>query len=176
MLSCQLPASCSVPVGSVRYGRPSRCLRLPRLTIDCRCTACAPMLIPAPAVGVADLDHRARGCRSRFAACIITALGNMQPSQQMCWNVLVRLPVVVAQPVAGVLDDVELAVGVGRQAVAAGLVVGAGAVDRARRSGRRGSRSSTGAARAVSFCSASSRIAWSFQSKSAGRMRSSGAL
>ena len=88
-----------------------------------------------------------RGCRSRSSAGLITSFGNMQPSQQMCWNLRVTLAVLVAQPEAGVLDDVELAVGIERQAVAAGLVVRAGAVDGARRSGRRGSRSSTGAAR-----------------------------
>ncbi len=87
----------------------------------------------------------------------------------MCWTALGRLAALVAQPEAGVLGDVELAVGIGRQAVAAGLVVRAGAVDRARRSGRRGSRSSTAAARRSASCSASSSVAWSFQSKSFGQ-------
>ena len=59
----------------------------------------------------------------------ITELGNMQPSQQMWWKALVGLPSVVAHPESGDGDDVELAVGVAGQAVAAGLVVRAGAVD-----------------------------------------------
>ena len=42
-----------------------------------------------------------------------------------------QVAVLVAEPEAGVLGDVELAVGVVAQAVAAGLVVGAGAEDRA---------------------------------------------
>ena len=53
----------------------------------------------------------------------------MQPSQQMCSNCARRLAVVVAQPGAGVAHDVELAVGIVGQAVAAGLVVRAGAFD-----------------------------------------------
>ena len=84
--------------------------------------------------------HSVQPCASRtaiivarmsFQVCgfIITALGNMQPSQQMCRNVLVSLPVLVAEPEAGVVRDVELAVGVGRQAVAAGVVVRARAED-----------------------------------------------
>ena len=44
-------------------------------------------------------------------------------------ELLGRLAVAVAQPVAGVMGDVELAVGIGGQAMAAGLVVGAGAFD-----------------------------------------------
>ena len=51
----------------------------------------------------------------------------MQPSQQMCWKARVGCAVVVAQPGAGVADDIELAVGVVGLAVAAGLVVRAGA-------------------------------------------------
>ena len=47
----------------------------------------------------------------------------------MCRNFLVRLAVLVAQPEAGVMGDVELAVGVGRQAVAAGVVVRSRAED-----------------------------------------------
>ncbi len=59
----------------------------------------------------------------------MTALGNMQPSQQMWRNSLGELAVLVAEPEAGVMGDVELAVGVGRQAVAAGVVVRARAED-----------------------------------------------
>jgi hypothetical protein len=58
----------------------------------------------------------------------------------------------VLEPVGGALGDVEFAVGIVGRAVAAGLVVGAGAVDRCRRSGRRGSRSSTGAGRRSWWC------------------------
>ena len=67
-----------------------------------------------------------------FQVCgfIITALGNMQPSQQMWRNRLGQLAAVVAEPIAGVTRDVELAVGIGGQTVAAGLVVRAGAVHR----------------------------------------------
>ncbi len=60
---------------------------------------------------------------------IITSFGNMQPSQQMCLNFLRHFAFVVAEPVAGVAGDVQFAVRVGREAVAAGFVVGAGAVD-----------------------------------------------
>ena len=112
-----------------------------------------------------------------FQVCgfIMTALGNMQPSQQMCRNFLVSLPCLVAEPEAGVMGDVELAVGVGRQAVAAGVVVRAGAEDRGVVLGdvevdrpgpqRRGQRLQGGV-----------EMARSFQSKSLGRMRSSGAF
>ena len=70
--------------------------------------------------------------RMSFQVCgfIIVALGNMQPSQQMCLNALRRLAVLVAHPVAGVMHDVELAVRIVRQAMAAGLVVRAGAFHR----------------------------------------------
>ena len=69
----------------------------------------------------------------------------------------------VAQPVAGVLGNIELAGGIGRLAVAAGLVVGAGAVDGAvvlgdveiDRPGRK---------LVVSFLIASSSLLLSFQS------------
>ena len=58
---------------------------------------------------------------------ISVSLGNMQPSQQMWLEALGRLAAFVAEPVAGVLHDVELAVGRVRQAVPARLVVRAGA-------------------------------------------------
>ena len=71
--------------------------------------------------------------RTSFQVCgsSITALGNMQPSQQMCCEGAGGLAVVAAQPGAGVAHDIEFAVGVVRQAVAAGLVVRAGAFHRA---------------------------------------------
>ena len=73
-------------------------------------------------------DHDRRACRSRSCCCVITALGNMQPSQQMCCSCASAFPLSSLQPVAGVLDDVELAVGIVGQAVASGLVVRAGAL------------------------------------------------
>ena len=62
---------------------------------------------------------------SRWLAFSRTSLGNMQPSQQMC---LMPRCGGVLEPVAGALGDVELAVGIVGRAVAAGFVVGAGAV------------------------------------------------
>ena len=78
------------------------------------------------------IAHRAMTPRMSFHVfcCVITALGNMQPSQQMCSSFRVSLAVLVAQPEAGVLDDVELAVGIVGLAVAAGLVVRARPLDR----------------------------------------------
>ena len=83
----------------------------------------------------ASRGHRARrswwpGCPFQVRGSIITALGNMQPSQQMCRTARVSCPSLVAQPVAGVAHDVELAVGVVRQAMVAGLVVRARAIHR----------------------------------------------
>ena len=88
----------------------------------------------------------------------------------------VDVAVLVAQPEAGVLDDVELAVGIERLAVAAGLVVRAGALDRGvvlrdvEVDGPRPQRAS------VILRSAVVEVFWSDQSKFSGRMRSSGAL
>jgi hypothetical protein len=55
----------------------------------------------------------------------------MQPSQLIWRIVLGELAGPVAQPIAGVLDHIELAVGIGDLAVAAGLLVVAGAKHRA---------------------------------------------
>ena len=70
--------------------------------------------------------------RMSFHVCrfIITALGNMQPSQHTWRNRLVSSPLFVAQPEAGITRDVELAVGIVGQAVPARLVVRAAAMDR----------------------------------------------
>ena len=54
----------------------------------------------------------------------------MQPSQQTCRILLVSSPLLVAEPVAGVVRNVELALGVVRQAMTARLVVRAAAVHR----------------------------------------------
>ena len=71
-----------------------------------------------------------RGCRSRSRGSMHDLVGEHAAVPADVLECLGQLAVVVAQPVAGVLGDVELAVRVVRQAVAAGLVVGARALDR----------------------------------------------
>ena len=110
-----------------------------------------------PAVRVAHRDHRAPGCRSRSAAGPSSALGNMQPSQQMCWNALRELA--RRRRAASSRRRARCrACRWDRSAGNGGRSCRASpSRSRWRRSARRGNRSSRAAARAVSFLQAASK-------------------
>ena len=105
-------------------------------------------LLSVPAVRVAHLDHRRAGWCSRFAAFSSMALGNMQPSQQMC-----LMPRLAAsrEPVAGGFRRCRACRWDRRPGSGGRFCRGCRCRARCRRSGRRGNRSSRDASASVIF-------------------------
>src|SRR5271157_1261785 len=75
-----------------------------------------------PSVRVADADHRCEDVVPRLRLHH-DGVGEHAAVPADVPELLGELPTLVAEPEAGVMGDVQLAAGVGRQAVAAGVVV-----------------------------------------------------
>ena len=122
----------------------------------------SPSLIPS--MRIADVGHHAEDVAPRLLLHHRLRSGTCSRPSRCAASRASAVPALVAQPVAGIVDDVQLAVGIVRQAVTAGLVVRARSLHRRRRSARRESRWSTAAAHRVTVFSAASSGSRSFQS------------